>query len=101
LATTLVLENAPLLAARRPGSARILRYRSTEIVIEDKSHDGDWVVHNEAWHRWLLAEVEGVPATLQRANVLFRAVEVPSGRHTARFVFRLLAGAMREVLNRM
>lgn len=100
-ATTVVLESAPSTSLRRPGTARILRYENTEVVIEADSPDGGWVVLNDVWHPWWHAEVNGLPATLERANVLFRAVEVPSGRHTVRFVFRPLAGALREVLNRM
>lgn len=99
--TTVVLEGAPAPAVRRPGTARIVRYANGEVVIEADSPDGGWVILNDVWHPWWFAEIDGLPATLKRANVLFRAVEVPSGRHTVRFVFRPLAGAMREVLNRM
>jgi hypothetical protein len=101
LATTVVLENALVSPAHRPGKARIVRYENTEVVIEADSPDGGWVVLNDVWHPWWFAEVDGMPVTLKRANVLFRAVEVPSGRHTLRFVFRPLAGAMREILDRM
>ena len=100
-ATTVVLENPTNASPRRPGTARILRYENTEIVISVDSPDGGWVVLNDVWHPWWFAEIDGLHATLKRANVIFRAVEVPSGRHTVRFVFRPLAGALREVLNRM
>lgn len=100
-ATTVVLELPQSPDVRRPGAARILNYANTEVVIEAESPDGGWVVLNDVWHPWWFVEVDGSPATLKRANVLFRAVEVPSGRHTVRFVFQPLAGAMREILNRM
>ena len=100
-AATVVLESAPDPIARRPGTARILRYENTEVVVEADSPDGGWVVLNDSWHPWWQVEVDGLPATLERANVVFRTVEVPSGRHTVRFVFRPLAGAMRQILNRM
>ncbi len=99
--TTVVLEDAPVSRARRPGKVRIVHYQNTEVVIDAESPDGGWVVLNDVWHPWWFVEVDGLPATMKRANVLFRAVEVPSGRHTLRFVFRPLAGAMREVLDRM
>ncbi len=100
LATTVVLEEPPPSRARRPGSARILSYGNNEVLIETSSPDGGWVVLNDVWHPWWFVEVDGVPATLKRANVLFRAVEVPPGSHTVRFVFRPLAGAWHEILNR-
>ncbi len=100
-ATTVVLDERLTARARRPGAARILQYRNTEVVIEASSPDGGWVVLNDTWHPWWFVEIDGMPATLKQANVLFRAVEVPSGRHTVRFVFRPLAGALREILNRI
>lgn len=101
LATTVVLDEAFPAQTRHPGTARILRYANTEVVIEASSPDGGWVVLNDTWHPWWFVEVDGLPATLKRANVLFRAVYVPQGRHRVRFVFRPLAGAMREILNWM
>ncbi len=101
LARTVVLEDGVPARDRRPGAARIQRYLNTEVLIEADSPDGGWVVLNDTWHPWWFAEVDGLPATLKRANVLFRAVEVPSGRHTVRFVFRPLAGALREILSWM
>lgn len=99
LATTVVLDERPSVQVRRPGTARIRHYGNTEVVIEASSPDGGWVVLNDTWHPWWFVEIDGAPATLKQANVLFRAAEVPSGRHTVRFVFRPLAGALREILN--
>jgi hypothetical protein len=85
---------------RRPGRARIQSYRNTEVVVSVESPDGGWVVLNDVWHPWWTAEVDGQPASLLRANVLFRAVAVPAGRHEVRFVFRPLAGAWAELMGR-
>jgi hypothetical protein len=41
--------------------------------------------------------VDGNPAPLERANVLFRAVEVAPGAHRLRFVFRPVRGALRQL----
>jgi hypothetical protein len=98
LRTTVLLEAAPSdPAARAPGSVRILDYRNTEVVVEADSPSGGWVVLNDLWHPWWFAEIDGKPTELLRANVLFRAVEVPPGKHTVRFVFRPLAGGWQQL----
>jgi hypothetical protein len=62
-------------------------------VVEADSPAGGWVVLNDVWQPWWFADVDGAPAEMLRANVLFRAVAVPPGRHRVRFTFRPLAGA--------
>lgn len=76
---------------RRPGTARIADYDTTVITLEADSPDGGFVVLNDIWHRWWTVEIDGRIAPLLRANVLFRAVEVPAGRHRIVFRFRPLA----------
>jgi hypothetical protein len=99
LKSTVLLENAPptLATPARPGQIRIASYRNTEVVLEADSPDGGWVVLNDVWHPWWFAEVDGRPADILRANVLFRAVAVPPGRHMVRFTFRPLAGALAQL----
>ncbi len=102
LRTTVLLdEGAAAQPSRRPGQARIVSYRNAEVVIEADSPDGGWVVLNDLWHPWWLAALDGQPAEVLRANVLFRAVAVPAGRHTVRFVFRPLAGAWLQATGRV
>ena len=84
-------------ALRRPGSARIVSYRNTEVILEADSPDGGFLVLNDLWHPWWFAEVDGKPAPILRANVLFRAVAMPPGRHTVRFRFRPVAGAWAQL----
>jgi hypothetical protein len=102
LRTTVLLDEAlDAQLPRRPGRVRIVSYRNTEVVLEADSPDGGWVVLNDLWHPWWLAAVDGQPAALLRANVIFRAVAVPPGRHTVRFAFRPLAGAWRQITGRV
>ena len=64
-----------------PGTARIVSYRNTEVVIETDSPQGGWVVLNDVWHpRWDV-EIDGRPAgqTL-RANAIFRAARCRPAR---------------------
>jgi hypothetical protein len=97
LRSTVLLADAPPAAARRPGEVRISGYRNTEVVLEADSPDGGWVVLNDLWHPWWFADIDGQPAELLRANVLFRAVAVPAGRHQLRFRFRPIAGAWAQL----
>jgi hypothetical protein len=101
LNTTVLLENAaPASSPKAPGRVRIARYANTEVIVEADSPAGGWVVLNDVWHPWWFAEVDGKPADLLRANVLFRAVAVPPGRHTVRFSFRPVSGAWAEITGR-
>jgi hypothetical protein len=96
---TVLLEQAP---ANAPavgveGAARILRYANTDIEIEADAPSGGFVVLNDVWHPWWRASVDGKPAEILKANVLFRAVVVPPGKHIVRFTFHPLAGAIAEL----
>jgi hypothetical protein len=94
LATTVLLEHVPARPPPgQPGTAHLLSYRNTQVVVEADSPAGGWVVLNDVWQPWWFADVDGAPAEMLRANVLFRAVAVPPGRHRVRFTFRPLAGA--------
>lgn len=79
------------------GSARIRAYENTRVVVDAESSGGGWVVLNDLWHPYWFAEVDGKPAPIERANVLFRAVEVPAGKHAIVFRFRPFAGALKEL----
>lgn len=81
---------------RRSGTARILSYRNTEIVIDAESPDGGIVVLNDLWHPWWRASIDGRLAEPRRVNVLFRGVDVPPGRHRLVWSFHPVAGAFDE-----
>jgi len=99
LRTTVLLEDAgpARTTPAQPGETRIVSYTNTNIELAADSPDGGWVVLNDVWQPWWFAEVDGRPAEILRANVLFRAVAVPPGRHKVRFVFRPLAGALHQL----
>ena len=85
-------------AINAPHTTRIVAYRNTEVVIETNSGSGGFVVLADLAHPWWFAEVDGQPAPILTANVLFRAVEVPAGRHTVRFEFRPIRGAIAQLI---
>ena len=85
-----------------PQAATALQvYGNTEVqVVVDTSRAG-FLVLNDVWHPWWFGTVDGKPADIFRANVLFRAIEVPAGRHVVRFEFKPVEGAVREIMARL
>jgi len=75
-----------------PGEAKILSYRNTEVVVEATSAEGCYLVLNDVWHSWWSAEVDGVPAPILQANVMFRGVRLGPGTHQVRFSFDPFSG---------
>lgn len=82
----------------RAGSVRIVRYENTLVEIEASASREGYVVLNDVWHPWWRATVDGVPAPIFKANVLFRAVAVPAGRHVVRFEFAPVSGSIAELV---
>ena len=70
------------------GQARVVRESADRVRLDaELSADGYVVLvdgHDPGWR----ARVDGRPAPLLRANVAFRAVAVPAGRHAVEMVYR-------------
>jgi hypothetical protein len=108
---TVLLESLPAEepsdAAAKPGpevrqrKVRLASYENTEVVIEVESPEAGYLVLNDVWHPWWEAEVDDASVEVLKANVLFRAVKMPAGRHVVRFAFRPLAGAFEELAEKL
>jgi hypothetical protein len=85
----------------RLAQVRMTHYENTVVEIEVVSDRAGFVILNDVWHPWWRAEVDGQKAPILKANVLFRAVAVPAGRHNVRFEFKPLTGAIAELADRM
>jgi hypothetical protein len=96
---SVLLEHPPADAARerQPGVAKLAAYRNTEIIIDASAPQRGYVVLNDVWHPWWRATVDGKPADILRANVMFRAVEIPPGDHVVRFTFHPFEGLWRTI----
>jgi hypothetical protein len=84
-----------LLAAASPaasaGTTSITSYEDNAVSIAvDTPAAGVVVLHDLAYPGWTV-RVDGRQAPLLRANILFRGVEVPAGRHTVEFRFHPLS----------
>jgi hypothetical protein len=92
---------APLGLFESAGTARLMRYTNTEIIVEVNSPSGGILVLNDVWHPWWRVTIDGAEADILRANAIFRAVEVPPGKYTVRFSFEPLRGAWRELWEKL
>jgi hypothetical protein len=68
------------------GNARITSWRPARIEIDVESALGGVLALHETWYPGWVAEIDGKRVPIMRADVLFRGIEVPAGRH--RVVFR-------------
>jgi hypothetical protein len=87
--------------ATPPGTSRIVEWRPDRIRIEAKLAAPGYVVVVDAYDPSWRATVDGAPAEILRANVAFRAVRVPEGRHFIEMVCRprsLYAGVTASAL---
>lgn len=70
------------------GSVHLRERLPDRIVAETESDGPGYVVVVEAFDRGWKATVDATPADVQRANVAFRAVAVPAGRHRVELRYR-------------
>lgn len=74
-------------AGAKAGRADITRYSNNEIVIDVETDQAAWITLNDAFFDGWRAEISEEVVPIYRANGIFRAICVPPGRHSVRFVF--------------
>ncbi len=67
--------------------ARLLQDDPERVRISVEAPRHGWVVLADAFAPGWRATVDGLPAEIRRANLLFRAVEVPHGRHVIEMAY--------------
>ena len=88
--------NAPGRRARpRPAWRRSCAMKIPQIDVEAQAPaKGGFLVLNDVWQDWQSATVDGRPAPVLRANLMFRAVFLAPGAHRVRFRFEPSKGLM-------
>lgn len=71
--------------------ARVVSYEPERVVVESDADRDGWLVLSDRHDPGWVARVDDEPAPIRRANVLVRAVRVPSGRHLVTFEYRPIA----------
>jgi hypothetical protein len=89
-----------LSSSENPGAAKIESSRPGRVEIVTTSMDGGLLVLHDTFYPGWTAEIDGKPASILRADILFRGVEVPPGVHLVTFRFSPFSFAnLRAALN--
>ncbi len=80
-------ENTPV-AADLAASVRITSYEPDEVCLEASAPRPEFLVLLDTYFSGWTASVNGQPARIYRADYNFRALIVPKGKATVRFVYR-------------
>jgi hypothetical protein len=80
------LREAP--ADARSGKATIVARRNDRVTLDVEAPDGGMLVLHDLDYPGWTATVDGQPAEILRANLLFRGVELSPGARRVEFVFR-------------
>ncbi|MEQ1697018.1 MAG: hypothetical protein ABL901_14370 [Hyphomicrobiaceae bacterium] len=104
-AQTVLLEEGPpmlqaevMVASAKPSSSAVIeRFENTLVDVTVEADRAGFLVMNGAWHPWWRATVDGQPAEILKANIMFNAVQVPAGRHKITFEFEPVTGALAEL----
>ena len=68
--------------------ADIVLYENERVVIEARLDSEGYLVLTDAWDPGWTVLVDGAPAPMTRADVIFRAVLLPEGSHRIEFLYR-------------
>ena len=93
LGEAVLLEGQPRAARGPAGEVRLVESAPDRLRLQADLRLDGLVVVTEAWDAGWRARVDGRPAPVLRANLAFRAVPVPAGRHGVELAYRPAAVA--------
>jgi hypothetical protein len=78
---------ARLAEARGAERVNLRRNDPEEVIVDLDASSAGLLVLSDPWYPGWKAELDGQPIPIRRANLHFRAVEVPGGLHQVKFVY--------------
>jgi hypothetical protein len=66
----------------------ILEEHPNEIIIKVDSRSAGWVVLSDVWYPGWVVFIDGQKHSVEHANYLFKAAQVPEGNHLVKFIYR-------------
>jgi len=70
---------------RTPGAATLVSYDANKVIIECEAKTDVFLYVSDTWYPGWKAYIDGKQTKIYRANVAFRAVEIPAGKHRVAF----------------
>ena len=69
------------------GNVRLVSYKANKVVLESDADNAAFLYVSDTYYPGWRAYVDGKQTKIYRANLAFRAVEVPKGKHTVVFKY--------------
>jgi hypothetical protein len=85
---TVILANGEGLAGAGTGRAEIAEYAPEHVVVRAASDAPGYLVLTDTYYPGWTATVDGLPAPMLRADVMFRAVRLEPGAHVVEFHYQ-------------
>lgn len=76
----------------QPGRPSILSYGNGDIAVRTESDAPQWLIVSESNLPTWEVSIDGVLASLYRANLFYMAVRIPAGKHIVTFTYQGLLG---------
>ncbi len=81
------MPDVPQVAAANDYTATLTLYQPEHVLVEVATDQLAWLVLTDTYYPGWRAFIDGKPAPITRADMLFRAVAVPQGKHCVEFVY--------------